>query len=185
MASYNTRSRARKPDDDVEPDSIFSDPLLNSTFVRPQVEATGGSEPMSAEPAEPVSAPINFPVGLPPSEGGSGVPGPADSPSMGVSLGYPSGQAGPLQTETQVKGPMLTPQPDMEISTSQSAVALSGSGIIDPDFGASAAAAGEALHPAAAGTQQQTQHTRHPRTPRQAPATETPAAEGLTIVQTK
>jgi len=60
--------------------------------------------------------------------------------------------------ETQVKGPMLTPQPDMEISTSQSAVALSGSGIIDPDFGASAAATGEALPPAAAGTQQQTQH---------------------------
>ena len=47
--------------------------------------------------------------------------------------------------ETQVKGPMLTPQPDMEIFTSQSAVALSGSGIIDPDCGASAAAAGEAL----------------------------------------
>jgi len=88
--------------------------------------------------------------------------------------------------ETQVKGPMLTPQPDMEIFISQSAVALSGSGIIDPDCGASAAAAGEALPPAAAGTQQQTQHTRgiHPRTPRQAPATETPAAEGLTLVAT-
>ena len=138
---------------------------------------------MSAEPAEPVSAPIHFPVGLPPSESGSGVPGPADSSSMGVSLRYPSGQAGPLPMETHVKGPMLTPQLDMEISTSQSAVALSGSGIIDPDFGASAAAAGEALPPAAAGTQQQTQHARgiHTRTPRQAPATETPAAEGLTL----
>jgi len=55
--------------------------------------------------------------------------------------------------ETQVKGPMLTPQPDMEISTCRSAVALSGSGIIDPDFGTSAATAGEALPPAAAGTQ--------------------------------
>jgi len=53
------------------------------------------------------------------------------------------------------------------------------SGIIDPDFGASAAAAGEALPPAAAGTQQQTQHT---RTPRQAPATETPVTEGLTQI---
>ena len=95
-------------------------------------------------------------------------------------------QASQLQMETQVKGPMLTPQPDMEIFTSQSVVALSGSGIIDPDCGASAAAAGEALPPAAAGTQQQTQHTRgiHPRTPRQAPATETPAAEGLTLVAT-
>ena len=103
-------------------------------------------------------------MGLPPPDGGSGVPGPADSLSMGVSLGYPSGQAGPLQMETQVKGPMLTPQPDMEISTSQSAAALSGSGIIDPDFGASAAAAGEALPPAAAGTQQQIQHTWHPHT---------------------
>ena len=60
--------------------------------------------------------------------------------------------------ETQVKGLMLTPQPDMEISTSQSAFALSSSGIIDPDFGAPAAVAGEALHPAAAGTQQQTTH---------------------------
>ena len=103
-------------------------------------------------------------MGLPPSEGGSDVPGPADSPSMGVSLGYPTGQAGPLQMETQVKGPVLTPQPDMEISTSQSAVALSGSGIIDPDLGASAAAARQALPPAAAGTQQQTQHTRHTHT---------------------
>jgi len=83
MASYYTRSRTRRPDDDVEPDSISSDPLLDSTFVRPQVEATGGSEPKSAERAEPVSAPINLPVGLPPSEGGSGVPGPADSPFMG------------------------------------------------------------------------------------------------------
>jgi len=83
MAYYYTRSRTRRPDDDVEPDSISSDPLLDSTFVRPQVEATGGSEPMSAEPAEPVSAPIHLPVGLPPSEGRSGVPGPADSPSIG------------------------------------------------------------------------------------------------------
>ena len=176
MASYNTRSRARKPDDDVEPDLP-----LDSPSVRPQVEATGQYEPMSAEPAEPVSALIHLSVGLPPSEGGSGVPGPADSHSMGVSLGYPSGQAGPLQIETQVKGLMLTPQPDIEISTSHSAVALCGSGIIDPDFGASAAAAGEALPATAAGTQQQTRHTRHSRTPRQAPATETPAAEGLTI----
>jgi len=44
MASYYTRSRTRRPDDDVEPDSISSDPLLDSTFVTPQVEATGGSE---------------------------------------------------------------------------------------------------------------------------------------------
>jgi len=55
MASYNTRSRARKPDDDVEPDLP-----LDSTSVRPQVEATGESEPTSAEPAEPVSAPSIF-----------------------------------------------------------------------------------------------------------------------------
>jgi len=78
---------------------------------------------------------------------------------------------------------MLTPQPDMEISTSQLAVDLPGSGAFDPDSGVSAATAGEALPPAAAGTQQQTQHTHHPRTPRQAPATETPAAEGQNIRQ--
>ena len=78
MASYNTRSRARKPDDDVKRDLP-----LDSTSVRPQVEATGESESMSAEPAEPVSALIHLSVGLPTSEGGSGVPGPADSPSMG------------------------------------------------------------------------------------------------------
>ena len=35
MASYYTRSRTRRPGDDVEPDSISSDPLLDSTFVRP------------------------------------------------------------------------------------------------------------------------------------------------------
>jgi len=61
----------------------------------------------------------------------------------------------------------------MEISTSQLAVDLPGSGAFDPDSGVSAATA-------ATGTQQQTQHTHHPRTPRQAPATETPAAEGPT-----
>jgi len=49
-------SRTRRPDDDIEPDSISCD----STFVRPQVEATGGSEPMSAKQAEPVSAPFVF-----------------------------------------------------------------------------------------------------------------------------
>jgi len=53
-------------------------------------------------------------------------------------------QASQPQMETQVKGPMLTPQPDMEISTSQSADNRD-SGIIDQDFDASAAAAGEAL----------------------------------------
>jgi len=82
--------------------------------------------------------------------------------------------------ETQVKGLMLTPQPDMEISTSQSAFALSSSGIIDPDFGA------PPLLPERHCTlllraPSSKQHTHHPRTPRQAPATETPAAEGLTI----
>jgi len=65
MAFCYTRSRTRRSDDDVEPDGISSDPLLDTTFVRPQVEATGGSEPMLAEPAEPVSAPIHLPVGLP------------------------------------------------------------------------------------------------------------------------
>ena len=57
----------------------------------------------------------------------------------------------------------------MEISTSQLAVDLPGSGAFDPDSGVSAATAGEALPPAAAGTQQQTQHTIHAHRGRRPP----------------
>jgi len=115
---------------------------LDSTIVRPEVEAAGESEP--------------------------------------------SGLAGLFQMETQVEGQMLTPQPDMETSTSPSAVALPGSGIIHLDYSASAAAiaAGGALPPTAEGTQQQTPHIHHASTSRQAPALEMPVAEGLTQVCT-
>jgi len=112
---------------------------LDSTIVRPEVEAAGESEP--------------------------------------------SGLAGLFQMETQVEGQMLTPQPDMETSTSPSAFALPGSGIIHLDSSASAAAGG-ALPPTAEGTQQQTPHIHHASTSRQAPALEMPVAEGLTQVCT-
>jgi len=136
MASHYTHSRTRGPND-VEPDDVEPDLTLDSTIVRPEVEAAGESEP--------------------------------------------SGLAGPFQMETQVEGQMLTPQPDMETSTSPSAVALPGSGIIHLDSSASAAAvaARGALPPTAAGTQQQTPHIHHASTSRQAPALETPVLKVL------
>jgi len=82
--------------------------------------------------------------------------------------------------DTEVDGQMLTLQLATETTTSQSAVALPGSGITGPDSGA--AAAGGAPPPAAADTQQQTQQLVHHRsTSLQAPASMAPAAEDLTL----
>jgi len=86
--------------------------------------------------------------------------------------------------DTEVDGQMLTLQLATETTTSQSAVALPGSGITGPDSGAAAAAAaaGGAPPPAAADTQQQTQQLVHHRsTSLQAPASMAPAAEALTL----
>jgi len=54
---------------------------------------------MSTELAGPVSAPTHpLPAGSPPSSGGLGVSGPAGPSQVGVSaLGYPSGLAGPSE----------------------------------------------------------------------------------------
>ena len=82
--------------------------------------------------------------------------------------------------DTEVDGQMLTLQLATETTTSQSAVALPGSGITGPDSGV--AAAGGAPPPAAADTQQQTQQLVHHRsTSLQAPASMAPAAEDLTL----
>jgi len=99
------------------------------------------------------------------SEGGPETLGPAGSPQLGVSLGYPNGLAGPIDLETQARGQRMFPQPGMETTTSQSAVALSGSGASGPDP-AAAVAAGEAPPPTAADTQQQHDNAKRCSRPR-------------------
>jgi len=98
---------------------------------------------MAAEPAGPVSVPtVPSPERKPPSEGGPGTPGPAGSPPVGVTLGYPSGLAGPVELDTQVRGQRMLSPPAME-TTTRLALVLSGSGVPGPNasVGAPAAAA--------------------------------------------
>ena len=108
MASYYTRSKVPrsseiKPSEcsDVEPGdaapSAAATSLPLSTIVRPNVASVEESESMATEPAEPVSAHPS-PAGRPTSLGGPGVEGPENSSLAGVcTLGYPSGQAGPSE----------------------------------------------------------------------------------------
>ena len=101
---------------------------------------------MAAEPAGPVSAPPSpmqresFLMGADPE--------PAGSPAVGVTLGYPSGQAGLIELVTQVRGQRMLSSPDIETSTS---FVLSGSGVPGRDAGVvtPAAAGGERPSPAA------------------------------------
>ena len=103
---------------------------------------------MAAEPAGPVSAPPSpmqresFLMGADPE--------PAGSPAVGVTLGYPSGQAGLIELVTQVRGQRMLSSPDIETNTS---LVLSGSGVPGRDAGvgtpAAAAAGGERPSPAA------------------------------------
>ena len=92
---------------------------------------------MAAELARPMSVPtVSSPEGRPSSGGGSGLLGPAGSPPAGVTLGYPSGLAGPIELETQVTGQRMLSPPAMEMTTTTSlALALSGSGIPGPNAG--------------------------------------------------
>jgi len=136
MASHYTRSKARRPDD-VEPDDVASvatsDLVLDTTFERPSVVAAGEPGSMAAESAGPVSVPTTpSPERMLSSEGGPGTLGPVGSPQVGVSLGYPSGLAGPIDLETQARGQRMFPQPGMETTTSHTAVELSGSGASGP-----------------------------------------------------
>jgi len=75
-------------------------------------------------------------------------PEPAGSPAVGVTLGYPSGQAGPIELDTQVRGQRMLSSPDIETSTS---LVLSGSGVPGRDAGvgtpAAAAEKGRRLPP--------------------------------------
>jgi len=72
------------------------------------------------------------------------------SPQVGVTLGYPSGLAGPIELEIQVRGQTILLQPDID-PTPSPAAAPSGSGLPGPV--SAAAAAGEAPPTAAAGRQ--------------------------------
>jgi len=91
------------------------------------------------------------------------------SPQVGVTLGYPSGLAGPIELETQVGGQTILLQPNIDTTTGTGA-APSGSGLP----GAVSAAAGEAQPTSTAPDRQ------HQAKSMQPPAPATAAAEGLT-----
>jgi len=174
MASHYTRSKARRLDD-VEPDDVasvaISDPILDTSFVRPSVVAAEEPESIAAESAEPVSAPSTPSLeGILSPKGGPGTYGPVGSPQVGITLGYPSDLAGPMELETQARGQTILPQPDMDATTS-SVTALSDSGVHGPD----PAAAGATPPTTAADPQHQAQSL-------QPPAPATAAAEGLTQI---
>ena len=108
---------------DVEPDDVaplllltpFRDHRRTSphlTRVRSSDAATGKPKSMATESAGPVSVPTTTTQEEKPSSGGGpGTPGPAGSVQVGVTLGYPSGLAGPTDTDTQERGrkPSLSP----------------------------------------------------------------------------
>ena len=82
------------------------------TRVRSSDAATGKPKSMATESAGPVSVPTTTTQEEKPSSGGGpGTPGPACSVQVGVTLGYPSGLAGPTDTDTQERGrkPSLSP----------------------------------------------------------------------------
>jgi len=110
IAYHYTRPKAQQPStkvhseteySDVEPSDVApvaatSSPSLSS--VRLSVAAGGAPESMAIESAGPVSVPIHpSSAGRSSFHGGLGVLGPAGSPPVGVSLGYPSGLAGPSE----------------------------------------------------------------------------------------
>ena len=161
MASYYTRSKVPRTSEiepseysDVEPGDAAPSAAATSlsTIVRPTVAAVEESESMATEPAEPVSAHPS-PAGRPTSLGGPGVEGPEDSSLVGVSaLGYPSGQAVPSE---------ISVCSDVQVSPYSLAI-----GIVDTR------------------TQLEATSTTPTTSLRQPPiaATETAAAQGLTIV---
>jgi len=64
---------------------------------------------MAIESAGPVSVPIHpSPAERPSFQGGLGVSGPAGSHRMGLSLGYPSGVAGPSESSVRGDEQLLT-----------------------------------------------------------------------------
>jgi len=104
MAASRTRSKTQRLGD-VEPDDATSmatsGPSVTTASVRRIVVAAGEPEPVSVEPAGPVSAPSTLsPDGILSSKGGPGTPGPVGSPLVGFTLRYPSSLAGPINPET-------------------------------------------------------------------------------------
>jgi len=145
MAAHHTRCKARRLDD-VEPDDVTSlatyGPILATLFVRPTVVTMGEPEPMSVELAGPMSAPTPHSLeGILSPRGRLGTQGPVGSPQVGVTLGYPSGLAGPIKLETQCRGQTILLQPDIDTTTGPVS-APSSSGLPGPI----SAAAGETTH---------------------------------------
>jgi len=104
MAAGRTRSKTQMLGD-VEPDDAtflaISGPSVNTESVTPIVVTAEELEPMSVEPARPVSAPsTHSPEGILSSKGGPRTPGPVGSPPVAFTLRYPSSLTGPINPET-------------------------------------------------------------------------------------
>jgi len=152
MASHYTRSKAHRPGD-VEPDdvarvaaTVSTDAVSDTTPIRPSVLATGEPGSMATQPAGPVSVPtVPSPEARPSFGGGSELLGPAGSPPVGATLGYPSGLVGPIELVTQVRGQRMLSSPAMENTTHTTslAVVLSGIGVPGHDAGVGTLAAAD------------------------------------------
>jgi len=111
MASYYTRAKAREEigQEDVEQgDSALetaTTTVSDIATVGLQGASTEGLESMSAEVAGPVTThPQLLPEGDHSSVGGHGILGSASSSLVGVTLGYPSGLADPLDSSIASEG---------------------------------------------------------------------------------
>ena len=105
MTSYFTRAKARSEVEleDTQPGdsaSVAATTPASISSVGLQVESTRELESVSTEVAGSMTThPQLSPEGGHPPVGGHGVTGSADSLQVGVTLGYPSGRAGPLDRE--------------------------------------------------------------------------------------
>jgi len=119
MTSHYTLSKAHRPDTlprkratwnlTTSPPLLLLTPFRRPPPVRSSVAASGEPGPMATESAGFVSVPsTHSPEGKPSSGGGPGTPGPVGSLQVGVSLGHPSGLAGPTDTQDREHMPSLS-----------------------------------------------------------------------------
>jgi len=131
MAAYFTRAKARSEMEleDVEQGdsaSVATTTPTSITSVGLQVVSMRESGSVSTEVAGPVTThPQLLPEGDHPPVGGRGVTGSADSLRVGVTLGYPSGLADPLDSNVASVTDVLTTADTTAISTTGSQPTIS------------------------------------------------------------
>ena len=123
MAAYFTRAKARSEVEleDTQPGdsaSVATTTPASISSVGLQVGSTRELGSVSTEVAGPVTThPQLLPEGDHPPVGGRGVSGSADSLRVGVTLGYPSGRADPLDSDGASVTDVLTTADTTAMST--------------------------------------------------------------------